>query len=69
MRRSQRKGKPFPDGEAALAWPLRVYMDEAVLHTIRYIRVDCRRSVEAISKNVVGKVAALLERGGRANAA
>ena len=68
MRRSREKGEPFPDDEETLAWRLQAYMDDSVFPPDRYIRLVCRRSVSAVSEDIVGKVAEILERGGRADA-
>lgn len=69
VRRSQEKDEPYPDDEETLAWRLEAYMDESTFPTDRYIWLDCSRSVEVVYEEIVRKVGALLERGGRANAA
>lgn len=69
MRRSKEKGEPFPDDEETLTWRLAGYMDESVFSSDQYIRLDGLRSVEAILKEIIGKVAVRLGQGGRADAA
>ena len=69
MRRSEEKSEPFPDDEETLAWRLAAYRDESVFPADRYIRLDGRSSVDSISEEIIAKVAALLGKGGRANAA
>lgn len=68
MRRSREKKEPFPDDEETLAWRLQAYIDETVFPADRYIRLDCRRSVEVVSEDIIGTVAALLREGDRTDA-
>lgn len=68
MRRSREKGEPFPDDEETLEWRLQAYLDEDVFPSNRYIQLDCRQSMEAVSVQITDKIYALLKKEGRTGA-
>lgn len=67
VQRSHYKEDPFPDDEETLSWRLQAYMDDSVFPRDHYMRLDCRRSVLEVSKEIIVAVSEKLHNGGLGN--
>lgn len=68
LRRSREKCEPFPDDASTLAWRLATYLDEAAFPSRRYVRLDCRRSVDEVAAAIATALPSSVLESGRADA-